>query len=65
MLENYYGKGAADKATPEQRQRLIAVEAALAIAIAAAPKSGVHESFVGLENLLDKAADAIQGALKK
>lgn len=64
MLENYYGKGMAEKSTEEQRQRLIAVEAALQIALAGAEGKGAHEALVGVESYVGKAADAIQAALK-
>ena len=64
MLEKYFGYGMSDQSTPEQRKRLIAVEAALAVAIAAADKGDVNGALVGIENRLQSAADAIQRALE-
>jgi hypothetical protein len=64
MLEKYFGYGISDQSTPEQRKRLIAVEAALAVAIAAADKGDVNAALLGLENRLQSAADAIQRALE-
>lgn len=64
MLEKYFGAGLNDQTTPEQRKRLIAVEAALAVAIAAAGRDDVTSALVGLENRLGSAADAIQRALE-
>ncbi|MBL5919757.1 hypothetical protein I7V28_01235 [Lelliottia amnigena] len=63
MLEDYFGHGIANQATPEQRKRVIAVEAALAVAIAAAPKDGVTSALIGLERNIESAATAIQSVL--
>ncbi|POU02040.1 hypothetical protein C3369_11290 [Escherichia sp. ESNIH1] len=65
MLENYYGAGISDKSTPEQKRRLLAVQAALEIAKAAAPGGSLLAALNGIDDSLDKAADAIQAALSK
>lgn len=69
MLDNYYGVGMSDKSTFEQRQRLLAVQAALEIAKVAAGVTcgGSHASVdIRLQDAADKIdvlADAIQKAL--
>ncbi|EEL8285092.1 hypothetical protein DEI76_19025 [Salmonella enterica subsp. enterica serovar Agona] len=64
MLEDYYGKGIGDTSTPEQRQRLVAVEAALQITLAAAAGKGVATVLNDLGANLSRAADNIEIALK-
>lgn len=65
MLEKYYE-------TPlgtdeEKHQRLIAVNAALEVAKAAASASGsgVSTALYDVKNKIDEAADAIQAAINK
>ncbi|WP_293649598.1 hypothetical protein [uncultured Pantoea sp.] len=66
MLENYYPSGlGSSPATPAQKQRLVAVQAALEIAKAGAASSGVTHSLDSLVNDISRAADAIQAALQK
>ena len=74
MLENYYpsgGVGNPSGVTREQKQRLIAVQAALEIAKASVSatsaitySSRVRDDLNNVAEGVDKLADAIQEALK-
>ncbi|WP_240429794.1 hypothetical protein [Serratia marcescens] len=65
MLEKYYETPLGGD--PEKHQRLIAVNAALEIAKAAASASdsGVSTALYDVKNKIDEAADAIQAAINK
>ncbi|MFS9771227.1 hypothetical protein U0Y97_10330 [Enterobacter chuandaensis] len=63
MLDAYYGLGSTDNSNREQKQRLLAVQAALEIAKAAAPSGSVSSALDEVTDSIKKAADAIQEAL--
>lgn len=65
MLETYYGLGSTDNSNREQKQRLLAVQAALEIAKAAAPSGSVLSALTNVVESVSKTADAIQEALNK
>lgn len=72
MLENYYPSHmGAEPVSKEKKQRLIAVQAALEIALAsvgnshAANTSRVDDDLQHVSQGLDALADAIQAALNK
>ncbi|MEB4673778.1 hypothetical protein MXL54_03210 [Enterobacteriaceae bacterium G50] len=58
MLENYHNQNQGDK-------RLLAVQAALEIAKAAAQGGGVHDAFFRVREEVKATADAIQEALAR
>ncbi|MDB2181699.1 hypothetical protein [Citrobacter farmeri] len=60
MLEGYFGA----EQTKEQKQRLLAVQAALEIAKAGAEGEGVYTALTKTESYVARCADAIQAALK-
>jgi len=62
MLEGYFGNGP----SAEDRQRLLAVQAALEIVKATASSGGVmHSNLDQASDRIGKLADAIESALKK
>ena len=73
MLENYYATGLGAKpVTPEERQRLAVVQAALQIAEACVTASSantnstrVQDTLDGVAKSIDNLADAIQAAITK
>jgi len=71
MLEDYFSKGAPVGVTLEQKQRLLAVQAALEIAKHSVGKanqstqSKVEDDLEHVAKEVSKLADAIQLALKK
>lgn len=64
MLDNYYPSHlGSTPATDEQKQRLIAVQAALELVKASLESAAVTDYSYAASNI-PKLADAIQGALK-